>query len=44
MLKEKYLQPEYLPSKIIIQNWKREKCFSDKQKLKQFINTKLTLK
>ena len=34
VLKEKYLQPEYLPSKIIIQNWKRDKVLLRQAKIK----------
>lgn len=33
-----------VPGKIIIQNWGKIKNYSDKQKLKKFIPTKLALK
>lgn len=29
------------PYKVLIQNWRRNKCFSDKQKIKEFIFIKL---
>ena len=33
-MKEKYWEPEYLPSKIIIQNWKRDKVLLRQAKIK----------